>query len=244
MKRAILLLATALLGVAGCTSHPCDNRDDLIVDWSAFTDASGNTFACTDPRSGVASVQVFIDDVAQFPSPVACIPFPNQSPRPAVTLAAFTPGTYKVEVQAYDANGTLLYDDVANQTIAPTCGGTQFNARMTAVQGPLDLAYTLPVPQCPPNSFVWFSLTALSPGVQSLVIDGLHNPQGFPCGNPYPLPIDAPFGTYRLDFIQVVQASGAVFTAQYENCAPGITVNHVQSDQIPVALSAATTGCQ
>jgi hypothetical protein len=238
MKRAILLLATALLGTSGCTSHPCD-RTSIAVQW-LFIDAAGGQHGCSD--SGTAVVHVFLDGTPQFDQTgntnFTCGTFEN-----GVILTDFRGGQHALQIDALDQNGTLLYQDQRTFT-ANSCGASpNLPVDVVAVQGPLDLAYTLPVPQCPPGSFVWFSLTGLSPGTATFVVDGLHTPEAFPCGNPYPLPIDAPFGQYRLDFIQVVQPGTTTFNSVYENCTAQ-AVNHLGSDQVPVALSASTTGCQ
>jgi hypothetical protein len=149
MKRAILILATALLGTTtACSSHSCANENDLNVFWDSFTAADGTTFACTDPRSGVAGLQVFVGGVPQLldrngqPAPVPCVPFPAQSSAQGVTLADFAPGTYDVEVQAYDTAGNLLFDDQQSIAITRTCGGTELSAALVATTGSLTVATT------------------------------------------------------------------------------------------------------
>jgi hypothetical protein len=256
MKRAILLLATALVGVAGCTSRPCNSEFDLNVFWPRFTDAAGNTFACTDARSGVAGIQVFIDGNPQLldnlnrPAPVACVPFPGRPQ--GITLLAFAPGTYQVEVQAYDANGNLLYDDQAAVPIRATCGGTDFNANMVAVAADMTVAVNLPGGACATptsqsafsSTFLWYELRDQSGNVfatSSPTVDS----QQIPCTSSHAILFSAaPFGRYTLTRIQEVELEfGGTFVVRSFNCA-ATSFQHAQlNDGVTVPLTGGNVNC-
>lgn len=238
MKRAILLLTTALLGLSGCR----DCLNTITVQW-AFKDAAGNLLDCS--QASVATAHVFLDGRAQFDqfgsTEFTCAQFPN-----GVILTDYPGGTHLLQIDALDQNGNLLYQFHDNIS-ARNCGDTTLPIDVPAVVGPLDINYRLPVAQCPVSSFVWFSITDLSTQQPAIVIDGLHTPEQFPCGQTIPLPLDVPFGDYRLDFIQIVQKTSNIITpyvAVYQNCTPGLTVHHTGVDLFDVTLASATSTCQ
>jgi hypothetical protein len=250
MKRAILLLATALLGVAGCTSRTCTNELALNVFWPSFTDGAGNTFACTDPRSGVASIQVFIDGAAQLNPEVPCVPFAGRPQ--GITLLDFAPGTYQVELQAYDSNGNLLYDDQAAVPVRATCGGTDFNAQMTAVGADMTVAVNLPrAGQCATpssqsafqNTFLWYELRDQSGNVFA-TSSPTADPQQIPCTSSHAIVFpSAPFGRYTLTKIQEVEFdfNGSVVVWSF-NCVSTAFQHAAANDGVTVTLAAQPTG--
>jgi hypothetical protein len=258
MKRATLLLATALLGVGstGCHSS-CRDQNDLNVFWNTFTDASGATFACTDPRSGVASLQVFVDgtpailDASNRPQNVPCVPFPGQSSTQGITLQDFAPGTYNIEVQAYDASGNLLFDDQAPVTVTSRCGGTDFNAQMVAQGADMTVAFTLPTTTCHPvtgasafpTTFIWYELRDQT-GAVFATASPTSDPQQIPCtsSNAIAFPA-APFQRYTLERIQEVEfdTNGSIIVWSFK-CAATSFQHAAVNDGVTVSLTAQATG--
>lgn len=148
MRRAIpILAAAAALTAGGCTTSHCDPAV-VNVYWETFTDSSGRPFNCSDPGSGVASVQVFVNGQAQFlsgsgaPQPIPCVPFSNGTE--GVGLVDFAPGTYTFDVQAYDLNGRLRYEDQQTLSIPGNACGQAFTVDTVpaATTGTLTMSVT------------------------------------------------------------------------------------------------------
>lgn len=253
MRRAIpFLAAAAALTATGCTSSHCD-PSDVNVYWESFTDVNGRTFTCAG--SDVVGVQVFVDGQAQLlnssgqPQPVSCIPFPGQSSAAGVTLLAFTPGTYSIEVQAYDQTGNLKYLAQTSVVVPGNACGQVLTVDTvpTQVADDLTVAYSITGGQaCPANSFVWYSLFDVTGNASFSAVDGQHSPQSVPCGSVLTFPT-ALFGQYQLDFIQIVTPTGnpaTPYAAVFQDCTP-LAFNHSGRDGTTVPpLQTATVSCQ
>ena len=148
MRRAIpFLAAAAALTASGCTTSHCDPAV-VNVYWETFTDSNGRNFNCSDLGSGVAGIQVFVDGQPQFvngagqPQPIPCVPFSNGTE--GVGLVDFAPGNYTFDVQAYDANGRLRYEDQRTLSIASNACGQTFTVDTVpaATTGTLTMSVT------------------------------------------------------------------------------------------------------
>lgn len=114
MKRATLLLATALLGTStACTSHR--SPGDLTLFW-AFEDASsrssgqpGDNPGCA--VAGVDSVDVTIDRSTQT--------FPCTGPNAAgITLQTFAPGSYDFSIDGFRGNERVFTANGVAQVVS------------------------------------------------------------------------------------------------------------------------------
>ncbi len=236
MKRAILILAAALIGTTGgCTTRRCD-PGTLTLYWT-FTDAAGVTRGCAG--SGVSNVRITIDRVVQLDQSgsalFACQPFADGVE--GIQLTDFVTATHDVQVEGLDANQQQLY--LAQTSVRTNgCGDTTVPLVLPAVQGTLQVSYSIsPVNTCPTASFVWYSITDLTTNTVFSTVDALNTPRFFVCGDL--IVFDAvPFGPYRLDFIQTVVSTGnpsSPWLAVDGNCTPQ-TVNHLGNDAITVTL--------
>jgi hypothetical protein len=246
MRRAVLMLATFGLALTGCYSRhydqpaACAPVGTLTVYWQVpqggFVSPAGALQACD--AAGVAYVDVSVNGVSTGKHPC-------HGPRAdGIQLTGFTDETVKVQADAYDAQGNLLFQDVRNVTTA-YCYDTTVDVQLAAVAAPLLVSYALPVPTCPANSFVWLSLVDVTGNVQYDLVDLNNTPNDLPCGvqNPIVYP-KALYGQYRLDFMQVVQWNGSSYESRYQYCAP-TTFNHVApNDQLSVTLQPTVGVCR
>jgi hypothetical protein len=246
MNRAAVLLAAAVLGSsAACTTTHCDNTTVNLY-WVNFTTASGRVVRCSDPTSGVAGLQVFVDGVSQFQNLLPCQPF-NDGVE-GIGLQNFTFGSHTFEVRAFDANGNQIYGDSVTSTVPQTCNGAfQVDTHPVAVAGDFSISYSFtPNNVCASGTFVWYRLVDLTTNAIVSIVDGTHNPFSLPCGNPNPIPFASlPFGNYRLDFIETVQQTGnpsAPFSAVDQVCVPQAVSHAVASDSFQITIPAASSG--
>jgi hypothetical protein len=243
MKRAIPLLAAAFLGLTGCYTQCTDT--ELDVTW-AFTDASGTVLSC--PASGTATVRIFLDDLQltdRFGNPTdfTC------ADGPTIPILGIPAGTHKLQLDAHDASGNLLYQYVNTNLPLLSCGVNPLSANLDAVQATMVVHYSIANAgnQCPSGSFVWYSIFDVTDNRQFDLVDGTHSPTAVPCGTV--LTFDkALFGTYALDFIQIVVPTGnpsAPFGALYESCTPQTFDHSAPNDGIVLPpLQPATVFCQ
>ena len=237
MKRAILLLiAVASLGAAGCGTR-CD-QESLTVNWT-FIDGAGLEQTCDN--SGTASMQVLLngvpvtDDLGS--TRFSCVDFPN-----GITLFNVPIGTNDIEFDAFDVNNQFIVQQSQSvnvnrcgATTAPTISGTM-------IQAPLVIDYALSGIPCLNTDVIWYSLT--DPRGVTFVVDDVNNTNlVVTCGSQVNFSA-APFGTYQLKAIQVVDnriPSSPVPIAT--NCTPQNPVSHLGFDSIPVTLGPATGFC-
>ncbi len=198
MKRATIgVLAAALVGATGCGSH-CEN---MQLAWT-FTDASGNPISCE--QSGAAWILIFLDDqqlVDGYGNPLQL----TCADGPVVPIVGVGPNPVKLQLDAYDANKNLLYQYIASNVTARQCGNNVLQVDLTAVQAAMTIAYSINNTgnACPQGSYVWYSLFDVTDNQLFSAVDGTHSPNSVPCGSE--LTFDgALYGTYRLDFIQIV----------------------------------------
>lgn len=257
MRRAIpSLAAAAALVASGCTSRDCF-APLLNVYWDTFTDSTGRSFNCSDAGSGVAGIQVFVDNQAQFATPVKCIPFPVESPGvEGVGLADFLPGTYQVEVQGLDVNGLVTY--VAQTTAAVPSNTCNVQVRVdtnpVAVTGTLDVAYSTsaacrtPTRGSPFNTtFIWYQLFDQN-GQLASAADSTVNAQAIPCASTnqaFTIP-SLPFGNYTLRGLQEVEilADGTFIVYRF-NCVQVGPFSHLADGDlvtVPTLVDQATGG--
>jgi hypothetical protein len=241
MRRAVLMLATFGLALAGCSSHHCDGGT-LTVYWdgqngSGFVSTGGVLQGCD--AAGVATLDISING-AVVASQAPCHG-PNAD---GITLTNFGNETVAVQLDAYDSQGNLLYQDVSNVDTA-YCRDTVFDAPLSAVAAPMNLEYLLPVSQCPPGAYVWLSLVDTTDQKQLDLVDQGNTPTAIACGNPDPIVYsNALYANYRLDWIQVVQwDGGSGYTSLYEYCTPTYFTHSAPNDTLSVTLQTATTGC-
>ncbi len=242
MKQATALFAL-LVGTsltAGC-GH-CDPPETAVY-WT-FTDASNRTTASCS-QAGVATLRIFVNDNPQYDvngrQDLRCADYDAAG---GAVVAAYTPKDV-IQVEAYDASGNLLY--LSQDTFATnSCGLKSYDANLTAQAGQINVSLT-GFAQCPLNAYVWYSLTDVTDTANpvSFIVDGLHqNATSVPCAGSIPLGSFL-FGTYRLDWIQIVQATNSAtqpYAAVYQNCTPQ-NWPHGADDTFTVPLVPATTVC-
>ncbi len=234
-----LLLAASL--TVGC-GH-CDPAETAVY-WT-FTDASNRVYQdCS--QAGVATLRIFVNDKPQYDAytgqqDLRCADYHTGG----AVVPAYTPHD-TIQVEAYDASGNLLY--LSQDTVATnSCGLKQYDANLTAQQGQINVNLT-GFAQCPLNGYVWYSLTDVTDPANpvSFIVDGLHqNATSIPCAGFVPLG-EFLFGTYRLDWIQIVQPTNSAtqpYAALYQNCAPPQPWQHAADDTFTVPLAAATSAC-
>ena len=254
MKRAILFLATALIGT-GC-GRRCD-FPTLTVYWSF--QSSGAPLDCS--QAGVATMNILIDGQAVDTSQTGPIPCDFGDGVEGATLTGFTSGTYSVELDGLDASGHTLYTDTQNVSVS-ACGDTQLNATLAPVTVPagnLNVAYsfaaggscTTPSSQSPyATTFIWYELVDANGNVVS-ASDLATDPKANPCSTTTPTFVipNLPFGTYTLKGIEEAEllASGSANVDHY-NCVAQ-TVQHTQagdtftSDPMVAQQSGASVTC-
>jgi hypothetical protein len=131
MKRAILLLATALLGTsAACTSHR--SPGDLTLFW-AFQDASGQSSGQPGDNNGcgvagVDQIDVTIDRSTQT--------FPCTGPNAAgITLQTFDPGSYDFTVDGFRGNERVFTGSGVAQVVSNANSATDVVLQPVNPQG-------------------------------------------------------------------------------------------------------------
>jgi hypothetical protein len=248
MSRAIPFVAAAVaLAASGCTTSHCDPAV-VNVYWETFTDAAGHPFNCSDLGSGVGGVQVFVNGQAQFldPSgrasqPIPCVPFSNGTE--GVGLVDFAPGTYTIDVQGYDTNGQVRWEDQQTLVIpGNTCGQTYtVDTNPTAIDGDLNVAYsftgncrTPTAASSFPTTFIWYELLDQNGQLASAANRSL-NSQAIPCSNgsrTFTIPA-LPFGTYTVSGVQEVELlTDGTFIVYRFNCVPVGPFSHLVSGDV------------
>lgn len=237
--RHLLLAAPLALLLAAC-ADPC-TAPVLTVSWQ-FDLASGvHDAACTD--AGVGQLDLWVDGV-RAGSGIACA-------QGSATFPGVAAGTHEVLVQGYTAAGLLVDRDRRSVTVG-ACGETRATVRPG--QGDVRLAYDTPGHIChavgateAENGYMWYSLTDVTTGaVFSTINLGSSDADKarFPCGA-FPV-IRVPYGTYQLNWIQVVGTPLAANPVPiYQYCSPlPATVVAAGVTQLPVQLIAANgSGC-
>jgi hypothetical protein len=139
MRRALLLLAAASLAGSACTTRDCP-QEGVNVYWPQFTTSTGAAVSCS--AAGVTGVQVLVNDVAQFAQLVPCsLPAQGGGFVDGTGLADFAPGTYKISVQGFDANGRLKYQDDRQVSVGNACGAfTDVDTFPVALTGTLTMS--------------------------------------------------------------------------------------------------------
>jgi len=98
---------------------------------------------------------------------------------------------------------------------------------------------------CPVSSYVWLSISDETRGTVFAVVDGQNAPTSIPCNTPLVFPA-APFGHYRLDFVQILTPTGipsVPFRPVYQMCTP-FPFAHAGDDIVTLpALGQATGPC-
>ncbi len=232
-----LLLAASL--TVGC-GH-CDPAETAVY-WT-FTDASNRTTTSCS-AAGVATIQILVNNQLQVDAfhgttDLACADYDAAG---GAVVPVYSPHD-TIEVDAYDRSGNLLY--FSKDTVATnSCGLKAYDANLTAQQGQINVNLT-GFAQCPLNAYVWYSLTDLADPANPFVVDGLHqNATSIPCAGFIPLG-GFLFGTYRLDWIQIVQPTNSAtqpYAAVYQNCTPQ-NWPHAADDTFTVPLAQATSAC-
>jgi hypothetical protein len=138
MKRAILLLATALLGTStACTSHR--SPGDLTLFW-AFQDASGRSSGQPGDNAGcdvagVDSVDITIDRSTQT---FACTG-PNAA---GITLQTFDPGSYDFIIDGFRGNERVFTANGVAQVVSNANTATDVVLQPVNPQG-LEIFYSV-----------------------------------------------------------------------------------------------------
>lgn len=243
MKQVTALSVLLLMGSLSAGCGKCDPPETAIY-WT-FTDAANrSTTSCL--AAGVSALRLFVNGNAQFDvngnQDLQCAAYDRYG---GAVISGQTANDL-IQVEAYDAQGNLLY--LARSTVSiASCGLTTYNANLTAQAGSLTVNLT-GFSQCPINGYVWYSLTDVTdpahPTTYSIV-DGRQNTTSVPCAPSVAFDV-LPFGTYQLDWIQVVQPTSSAqspYAAVYQNCTPQL-LTHEANDAFDVRLTAATTACQ
>lgn len=241
MKRIALALAAATLGT-GCivttdnTTASCDPLVDrtLTISWS-FTDETGVARTCaTMQGNGFGAIQ-YVDvyiDTSNTPTRSPCTDYTVTWDNTQNTLPS---GTHTITVEGIDGAGNIVARDWFNVNVA-NCGNT--SAQAVATQGVMDVQYTIAGGQCT-GGYMWFSVTDTIANAPVLYADASYNSTAYVCGVT-PLTFVMPIGTYSLDWIQDVTASGTSLN-QYCTATP-FSVSPQATQAVPVALSATPTG--
>ncbi len=222
MKRAILLLTTALLGT-GCHSHSCNNGT-LTVFWT-FSSASGGSLDCT--AAGVDTVDVAINGAPQGT-------FPCRGPNSdGITLLDFVSGTYDVQLDGFDSANHHIFQSTGNSVGVNGCQDNSVSIEAAPLTGDLTLTYEFtPTNQCTtPTSVVWYELVDASNNVVD-VVDATHTPNAVPCGT-NPVLAGLPFGFYTVTRIQELDpANGGAIS--HATCSPQQFFHAVAGEQSPL----------
>lgn len=247
MRRVILILAAAVLGVGGCRERHHDGCDFTTMELDlTFINAAGAAVSCAS--SGTAYYRVFIDgasvtDNAGNPIDYACA---DGNVVDVVDVATGVPQS--VQVDAYDVSGNLLYQFLQDNVTLQGCGVNVVAADLPWVRGAMSFGYSLPggnqCPVGPVGSFVWFSIFNVTDNVVFATVDGYNHPTDWPCGTQLTFP-DAVFAEYRLDFIEIVTPiGGSTYQVDFEDCTPRLFQHFAANDVFDMpTLAPASASC-
>jgi hypothetical protein len=246
-RRAAIALAIPLaLAAGGCGAASCA-PPALDVSWGTFTDAAGQPFDCAAAGALVAGIRVLVDGTPSYGLDGGCVVSSGSTRTEAVRLSAVAAGAHEVDVQGVDADGRLRFADTRTVTVPGGCGAVaRADATPAAVADDLGLGYSIAggLP-CPLSSYVWLSIIDVTRGTVFSVVDGQNGPTSIPCNTPLVFPA-APFGSYRLDFVQIVTPTGISafpFRPVYQMCTP-FPFDHARDDIVALpALGPATGPC-
>lgn len=226
-------------------SSRCDPAA-LDVTWTPFTDAAGLPFDCAG-ASAVGGVRVLVDGTTAFQLDGGCVSTAGGARSEGTRLTGLAPGAHEIAVQGIGADGLVRFEDRRTVTVPAGCAGAQQVATTpAAVADDLGLTYSIAGQlACPVSGFVWLSMSDETRGTVYAVVDQTRAPTSIPCGTPLVFPA-APFGRYRVDFIQIVTPTGIPtipFRAAYQMCVPFV-FDHAADDVATLpALQQATGPC-
>jgi hypothetical protein len=240
MRPAILILATALLGAAGCHTRRCDT--DITFFWH-FPNASGTAdLACS--QAGVVNVEIIEDGFSdgRFACTLSDV---NGNAVQGVTLLNFATRAYQFELDGLDASGNIIYQD--QLTFTPVgCADNQVDRSLTPLTGNLaiDFQFTDIGFTCTnTNTLIWYEL--LDRNGQVVDIVGPNNtPAALPCANGAIQLNQLPFGAYTVSRIQEVEpAAGGGFITDHATCTPQPFQHLAPNDTVTVVVPVSTGTC-
>jgi hypothetical protein len=243
MKRAILLLVTAILGATGCNSRRCDTAITFL--WH-FPNASGTgELACN--QAGVVNVEIIEDGSSD--GVFACtLTDVNGNAVQGITLTNFAVRNYQFELDGLDASGNIIHRDQFSFT--PTgCVDNQLDRTLPAVTGNLaidfrfqDIGFTC----TNAGTFMWYEL--LDRNNQVIDIVGPSNsPTALPCTSGAIALNQLAFGPYTVSRIQEVEpfngnfANG--FITHHATCTPQSFQHFVDGETVTVVVPASNGNC-
>ncbi len=247
MKRAIVLLSSAAFLGVGC-GHHCDFRDVALY-WH-FPNPNGSGEVTCD-QVGVAEIQITIDGTVA--DVVQCL---DASGSPAIgdPLIDFLDTAYQFQIDALDANGTVLYSDAFSYTPV-ACGTNRYDSTLASQAGDMTIGYsftdtaTCTTPRSGaspfPTTYIWFEVTGPDGSQVYSAADRTSNATAIPCGAggaTIVLP-SAPFGTYTLTAIEEVEIlANNVPIVYHYNCVPTSLPHFAPNDAFDVAMVPQQTG--
>lgn len=217
MKRTILVLATAALGLGlgGCST--CE-YPGVAVYWT-FPDGNGVQRSCAE--AGVARIRLVFGSGPEGYEDYRCLDFPD-----GVMFDRVLAGRYTYDLYGYSAAGTLLYQDLGLTFDVGSCGLTAVDADFVRVGGDMALRSVLtPTNQCTAVSaqsaytttFIWYELRDHLGQVVDL-IDADHGPTDWTC--PQDLSLSGlAYGDYTVSWIMEVEMLvGGGYTTYHATC--------------------------
>jgi hypothetical protein len=212
MKRAILILATALLATStACSSRSCDGVGDVNLFWN-FQDARGAPLTCA--QAGVAQMNIIADGVDN--GTFACVLTARDgSPVQGITLQGFNPASHAFELHALDASGRETYTDAFTVPTGRVCGGDTADRVLTRTVGDLTVAFQLTNSNgsagegCSAGAptFIWYVLRDQN-GQEVSRVDQNNSPTAIPCTAGGIFFQDLPFQQYTVAAIAEVTITG------------------------------------
>jgi hypothetical protein len=229
--RKLAILAAALMPLlGGCVSNSCD-VPTITIRWTQ-QDSAGQGVSCVGAYT--PTVHVWLDGI--FVAEYACA-----AGGAVIDVSGLPLGTHLATVEGIGADG-WIYDRAEFDVVVGDCGGSAYYPVLG--EGQLRIAYALPGNQCTANpSYLWFSLIDDVTGLPIWWADASINAARYDCNDPLTndILLDVPFGSFTLDWIQEVNASGL---AVQQNCVDQqALVNGAGITSLPVTLSAPGAAC-
>jgi hypothetical protein len=251
MKRAILILATALLGTTtACSSHSCDGVGDVNLFWN-FQDARGAPLSCS--QAGVAQMNVIVDGVDN--GTFACtLTARDGSPVQGITLQGFNPASHSFELHALDASGRETYTDAFALPTDRTCNGNTVDRVLTRTVGDLTVAFRLTnangtaTEGCSSGAptFIWYVLLDQN-GQEVSSVDQNNSPTAIPCTAGGVFFQDLPFQQYTLAAIAEVNITSlgppVTVVPLHATCTPQTFQHALPGETATVSVPASSGLC-
>ena len=243
MKRAILILATALLGAAGCHTRQC--QTDITFFWH-FPDPSGGAeLSCS--QAGVVNVEI-VEDGFSDGSFACTLADQTGAAVQGITLTNFAVRNYQFELRGLDASGNIVAQDTFSFT-PNDCADNQLDRDLTALTGnvSIDFQFTDIGFTCTnSNTFMWYEL--LDRNSQVVDVVGPNNtPAALPCTSGPIVLNSLALGPYTVSRIQEVEPVGGDLTfsqgfiVHHATCTPQ-SFQHLAANDTTTVLVPASIG--